>query len=90
MNKKGYKKTLDKINDTLDIISTVETIIKLTQDNCLNKEIYSKYYNLSNENKILLSQERNNYINMLNLALEKLASLEYINNLIEEELTILE
>lgn len=66
-----------------DELSSLETIIKFTKDSCLEKEINAKYYNLINAEKKSLSKERNDYINMLNIALEKILNLKNINYKLE-------
>ena len=66
-----------------DKIYTLESIIKLTLSNCQDKEITSSYYDVSSKNTIKLSEERNNYINMLTIALEKLEQLKTISSNLE-------
>jgi hypothetical protein len=51
----------------------------LTKDTCLKQEIDSNYYNLDDLNKIKLSEERNNYLNLLTVAIDKIANLNQIN-----------
>ena len=67
-------------------IFSLKSIIKITREACLEKEMNSSYYNLSQENKKYLSEERNHYINMLSIALDKVTELENINESIEREL----
>lgn len=78
---------LSCVENTFDILCSLETIIKVTQDICLDKEISAIYYNLSSKEQFILSEERNNYINMMNLALDKLTSLKEINLTIEKQLS---
>ncbi len=66
-------------------IYMLETIIKLTLICCSNKELKGEYYDLSDKNIINLSEERNNYINMLTIALEKLEQLKKDNLVIEKD-----
>lgn len=68
-----------------DELFLLESIIKMTQEVCLKKEFSSNYYNLSGKEKFTLSEERNNYINMLSIALDKVNELKAINNHIENE-----
>lgn len=90
MNFMHSHKILVNFNASFDILFTLESIIKMTQNVCLDKEISSEYYNLPNNQKIILSEERNHYINMLSLALDKISSLKECNIILEKELSILE
>lgn len=62
-------------NSLYDELSYLETIITLTKEICLNKEFRSEYYELPDSCKKYLSKERNHYINMLSIALEKISKL---------------
>ena len=90
MNNEAYKQLFSYYENTFDIVFLLESIIKVTQETCIDKEIYSVHYNLSSKDKMSLSQERNNYINMLSLALDKLSNLKEINLYIEKELNCLQ
>ena len=68
-----------------DELFLLESIIKMTKEACLKKEFSAIYYNLSDKERCILSEERNNYINMLSIALEKVDELKEINNNIERE-----
>ena len=81
---------LSFVENTFDVIYSLETIIKVTQDVCLDKENGAVYYNLSSKEQFILSEERNNYINMMNLALDKLTCLKEINLAIEKKISQLE
>ena len=73
------------INKTFDLLFSLESVIKLTHEVCLQKEINSKYYNLLTKEKCLLSEERNHYINLLSIALDKVSCLKEINSKLERE-----
>ena len=75
---------------SFDMLSSLESIIKMTQKVCLDKEISSVYYNLPYNQKITLSEERNHYINMLSLALDKITSLKEYNFNLEKKFANLE
>ena len=85
-NNKAVKLCCESIYDQL---FHLESIIKITKDACLDKEFQSVYYNLSSKAKYTLSEERNNYINMLTIALDKISELKAINDNIENELSCL-
>ncbi len=66
---------------------SLESILRLTKDVCQEKEFSSIYYNLPPKDKYVLSEERNHYINMLDLALDRVSDLIEINYSMENELT---
>ena len=68
-----------------DELFTLESVIKLTKEVCLKKEFTAIYYELTENNKIALSEERNHYINLLSIALDKVERLKGINSSIEQE-----
>lgn len=76
-------------DNAFELIDSLKSVINFTKKVCEDKEILSKYYNLTSEDKLSLSEERNNYINMLSIALDKVKSLENINICLEEEFIIL-
>ena len=76
----------DKVFDELYIL---ESILKLTKESCQGQEFTSNYYNLPDKNVVLLSEERNNYINMLTLAIGIISKLKKIGLMLEKELPYL-
>lgn len=77
------------VEDSIDELLSLESIIKLTQEACLDREEDSIYYNLTSDEKFYLSEERNLYINMLTIALDKVYKLKKMSSLIEKELSFL-
>ena len=75
------------VNVAIEALFSLETLIKLTQEYCLKKEFDSVYYNLPYNDKASLSEERNQYICMLNLALEKLKVIKQSNFDFEDKLS---
>ena len=67
-----------------ELLSSLESIVKLTLSYCQDKELQSVYYNLLDDEKFILSNERNHYINMLSLSLERITELKNLNNFLEE------
>ena len=65
-------KDLLKVENVNDEIENIETLLELTKNYCLSKEFQSVHYNLSDAGAFLLSKERNHYINMLSITLDKL------------------
>ena len=88
MKKESRESILLSCDNTFEIIFSLETILKLTQETCLEKEVKSIYYSLSDDKKFTLSEERNQYICMLNLALEKLKELKKISIEFEDNLFV--
>lgn len=80
---------ITSVNNLFETLYFLESIIKVTLTTCSNKEICSTYYNLQANEKRTLSEERNNYINMLTLALDQLNNLKEINLIIEKEISSL-
>lgn len=73
-------KDLLKVENVNDEIENLETLLELTKNYCLSKEFQSVHYNLSDAGAFLLSKERNHYINMLSITLDKLDKIKNINN----------
>lgn len=72
--------------DSIDQLLCLKSIIKTTQESCLERENSARYYNLSQEYKLSLSEERSQYIDMLNVALDKLSNVITLNTNIENEI----
>ncbi len=66
----------------------LDTLVKLTKEACEDREYSGQYYGIPDEKINKLSMERNNYINMLTLLSEKIASVMDINLRIEKELSL--
>ena len=75
-----FCRNLLTIEDINDEIENLETLVELTRNFCLSKEFQSIHYNLSNEKSILLSKERNHYINMLSITLDRLDKIKKMND----------
>ena len=81
------QKVLSNFDDTFELLFSLESIIKIVHESCLDKEVYSKHYNLTSKEKLDLSIERNNYINLLTIALDKISNLKRKNLILEESLS---
>ena len=75
--------------DSINQLLCLESIIKTTKASCLELEISAKYYNLPPKDKFTLSAERNHYINMLDVALDKLNCVLELNTTIENQIQYL-
>lgn len=79
------EKVITGIENSINELFTLESVIKLTKDACLEREFDSIYYGVSDDKKSKLSEERNHYINMLTIALDKLSNLKEIILIVENE-----
>ncbi len=84
--KDSYKKIQLFCDNCFSQLYYLESILQLTKDVCQEKEFSSIYYNLPPKYKFVLSAERNHYINMLSLALDRVANIKQINNGLEDDL----
>ena len=73
-------------NSLFEELSKLESVLKLTKDSCFEQEVNSNYYNLSKSEQFRLSEERNHYLNLLTIALDKVSLLKKINNELEIEI----
>lgn len=87
---RNHKKILACFQNTFDELYLLESVIKLTKESCLEREVNAQYYNLTQEKKKSLSEERNNYINMLSIALDRVKNLKEIHSLLEEKISCLQ
>lgn len=79
------EKIITSIEKSIEEVFTLESVIKLTKETCLEREVTGNYYNLEENAKTSLSEERNHYINMLTIALDKLSKLKDIIFIVEDE-----
>lgn len=84
MSRELNSQKLNCINENIiDELLAVESLIKTTVNNCMNRECNT--WNSTEESmKKLLSEERNDYINILTLALEKIKHVQLLNDEIED------
>jgi len=81
-----YEKVQLSCDNLFNQLYSLESILKFTKAACQEKEFSSIYYNLQQKDIRVLSEERNHYINMLNLALDRVSDSIEINYNIENEL----
>ena len=90
MNNKCYSNVILAYENSLfEELSSLESVLKSTKDSCLKQEINSNYYELADDNKVKLSEERNHYLNLLTIAIDKINLLKQINRNIENEICLL-
>ncbi len=61
---------------------SVESLVETTLESCLRKECDAQYYE-GEDISSKISEERNTYINMLEIALEKIKNIQKLNGEIE-------
>ena len=71
MDNDRIQKVLFCCEKSLNLLNSLESLLKITCSSCITKEFNSEYYDLPFEKRVNLSEERNMYINMLSIALEK-------------------
>lgn len=78
---KGDKmeKIIASIEKSIEELFTLESVIKVTKETCLERELTGNYYNLEEQAKASLSEERNHYINLLGIALEIISNIKETN-----------
>ena len=90
MNKFSYSNSiLGYGNSIFEELFALESLLKLTKEACLKQEINSNYYGLDDFNKVKLSEERNHYLNLLTIAIDKIDVLKEISQSIEKEAYLL-
>lgn len=87
MRIKNSETLIEHYNQAFNELYTINSLINILKISCEEKEYKGNYYNVSTDVAKLLSNERNEYINILSLISEKVAFLikQYIS--IENELT---
>ena len=82
--KKMNETFISSLEDLIELILIIEDLIKITRELCLSKEMLSIYYDLDKDRSHKISEERNIYINTLNIAIEKIAHVKSINEKFEQ------
>lgn len=86
MDGNKVQKVLCYCENSLDLLNSLEGILKITYNSCMNKEFNSIYYDIPFDKRINISEERNIYINMISIALEKLSLIYEQHKNTEQEL----
>lgn len=77
---------LELYDNIYEEIEQTDAIITTLKISCLNKEINGDYYNLNSMHSFNLSKERNQYINLLTVAQEKINKIKTLNNKMENNI----
>lgn len=84
MKKSICTQAVNDLNESIiEELLTVESLVQATMEACLTKECSSQYYS-GKDVTSKLSEERNSYINMLSVALEKIKNIRLLNSAIED------
>ena len=82
----SYKMVQLSCDNLFNQLYSLESILRITKEICQEREFSATYYNLPQKDKFTLSEERNHYINMLELALARVSNIKEINSGLENEL----
>lgn len=86
---KTHKQNLLKINEqAFNQMYVVNTLINMTKQSCEERENHGEYYGLKGELLKRISDERNDYINMLSILSDKISSVMSLYVSMEKELTL--
>ncbi len=81
--------TIAKINEELfGEIYVLNSAVNMVRNSCFEKENKSIYYGLVNDGVQKISNERNDYINMLTVAADKISNVISLNLAMEKELSL--
>ncbi len=81
--------TMAKINEKLfGEIYVLNSAVNMVKDSCSEKENKAIYYGLVNDGVQKMSSERNDYINMLTVAADKISNVMSLNLALEKEISL--
>ena len=85
MNNNAKNSVLDYYQETFEELCVINSIVKLVKNSCLEREFSGQYYGIPPEKIIHLSEERNNYINMLTVLSERVTNVMNLHEYMEVE-----
>lgn len=88
MNKKSKVYNNSFYEQAFNEIYILNTLISMVKNTCERREYSGDYYGISKEASEKLSNERNEYINMLTVVSDKISHLIKLNLLLEKEMTL--
>ncbi len=84
-----HKKTLARIYQSVyEEVYLMDSLVNVTKKLYLQLECNAEYYGIDSEQILYISKERNNYINMLTVLSEKIASLYKLFTDLEQEVSL--
>lgn len=83
MDKYSENSFMQYYEKTFDELCVINSIIKLVKNSCLEREFSGQYYGIPQEKIIHISEERNNYINMLTLLAERVSNVMNLHLILE-------
>lgn len=85
MEKIVEKNLVNYYQETFDELCVINSVVKLVKNSCLEREFSGEYYGIPRDKTIYISEERNNYINMLNILSEKVTHIMNLQLFLEQE-----
>ena len=84
MDKNSENSLMQYYEKTFDELCVINSIVKLVKNSCLEREFSGEYYGIPQEKIIHISEERNNYINMLTLLAERVTNIMNLHLILEK------
>ena len=75
MSKKHGSKLLSFHQETFNELYKMDSLVQITRRNCESIEFSGQYYGIPKEMIALLSAERNNFINMLEILSDQISNI---------------
>lgn len=88
MSNNSINNLLGCSEQVFDELYAADTIVSITKNSCMEREFSGQYYGTSGKESKKLSEERNNYINMLTILSEKISNLKRLTLSIEKEILL--
>ncbi len=88
MKKAAQSDILSFYQEAFNELYIVNTLINMVKTNCQEKEFKGEYYGLVKQSAKKLSDERNDYINILSLLSDKISNIQNIHLSIEKEYSL--
>lgn len=86
MSKKCCNKLLSYHQESFNELYKIDTLVQITRKNFECIEFSGQYYGIPKEKISLLSAERNNLINMLEIVSDKISNIINLGMLMEDEI----
>ncbi len=88
MEKSHSSRLLNIHEKTFNEVYIIDTLVEMTRKSCQDREFSGQYYGISAGMAVKLSEERNQYINMLDMLSERIRNIKNLNLLLEKEIML--